>query len=98
MGVSKRVVRQRHAAWASRSLQTKRAPFLLRPNPRVRLVGMRVIHRNNKTLAVLGSSSAARVLDSNAPDPWDKSFDAEVCQLPNARIGPQHVFFLFESF
>ena len=53
------------------------------------LVGMRVVHRNNKILAVLGSSSAARVLNSNVPDPWDKSFHVEVCQLPNARIGPQ---------
>ena len=37
------------------------------------LVGMRVVHAHNKTLAVLGSSSAARVFDSNGPDPGDKS-------------------------
>ena len=55
---------------------------MLRPNPRVRelahlnieaLVGMRIVRAHNKTLAVLGSSSAARVFDSNGPDPGDKS-------------------------
>ena len=49
-------------------------------------VGMRVVHRNNKTLAVLGSSSAARVLDSNVPDPWDKKLAC--CWVASAPWGP----------
>ena len=74
----------------------------MRPGPRVPFkpkrhlfvdahssIGIKVVLRNNKYHAVLGSSSAVRTIDLNVPDPWDKSFDVEVCQLPNARIEPQ---------